>query len=188
MHVGTHWKCQVVLWQLNSIDGCEEGLWSAIGWYMQQAARLLELEQNQNTARPFPTQRQLCAAACTVHCVLCTVHWAANRHADFGFSDTKSATHVGTNLTVHIRSNQHWRQTNYVSCYMTSNTRIKSAVPRLKQSVSGMSLPVVGFEPRTGPVGHTENNVALGYVFLQVLRLSVLRTIPSQLHIHTDAK
>jgi hypothetical protein len=65
---------------------------------------------------------------------------------------------------------------------------MKSAMPWIKRSVSGMSLPMVGFEPQPGHVGHIENNVALAHRVLQVLRVSFLINIPSQLHIHSDAK
>jgi hypothetical protein len=58
------------------------------------------------------------------------------------------------------------------------------AMPWLKWLVTGLSLQRAGFLPKSIHVGFVVDKVALGQVFLRVLRFSPVIIIPPLLHIH----
>jgi hypothetical protein len=63
-------------------------------------------------------------------------------------------------------------------------TASSKAVPWLKRLVAGLSPRRPGFAPGSIHVGFMVDSVALGQVFLRVLRFSPVNIIPPLLHIH----
>jgi hypothetical protein len=58
----------------------------------------------------------------------------------------------------------------------------EQAVPWLRRLVAGLSPRRPGFDPGSVHVGFVVDKVALGQVFLQVLRFSPINFIPPVLH------
>jgi len=56
------------------------------------------------------------------------------------------------------------------------------AIPCFMLLVSGLEIRVDGFNPRPINVGLVVNKVALGQVFLRVLRISPLSILPLKFH------
>jgi hypothetical protein len=59
------------------------------------------------------------------------------------------------------------------------------AVPYLRRLVAGFSPRMPGFAPRAAHVGFVVDKVALGQIFLRILRSSPVNIIPPLFHIHS---
>jgi hypothetical protein len=68
--------------------------------------------------------------------------------------------------------------------YLRGVVIVPGAVPWLKRLVAGLSPRRPGFAPGSILVGFVVDKVALGQVYLRVLRFSPANIIPPLLHIH----
>jgi hypothetical protein len=73
----------------------------------------------------------------------------------------------------------HWYCTRFISCGVGLTSAL--AVPWLRSLVAGLSPRRSGFAPGSINVGFVVDKVALGQVFLRVLRFSPVNIIPSSL-------
>jgi hypothetical protein len=73
---------------------------------------------------------------------------------------------------------------NVVMVTLTAGNNVSPAVPWLQRLVAGLSPRRPGFAPGSIHVGFVVDKVALGQVFLRILRFSPSNIIPPLLHIH----
>ena len=125
------------------------------------------------------------AASCS--CMRCAANW----YADFGFTGTKTAAVAASRRhQLHSKHSLQTALTTNPAFGAVPSATHESNLPRHGSSDQflGCHCQWSGLSPGRGHVRHTEKNVALVHISVQVFRFSVLRTIPSQLHIHADAK
>jgi len=65
-------------------------------------------------------------------------------------------------------------------------TRFERVVERLKQLFAGISRRGPDFDPTSVHVRFLVNNMALGQVFLRIIRVSHVDIIPRMLHAHLN--
>ena len=99
---------------------------------------------------------------------------------------TTTAGPVGTHLPVKQRKTRVWqsvvRRKTCGNSTCTSDDNFTMAVPWLRRLVAALSLWTPGFNSRPVHVRFVLNNVALGHLFLQVLRFYPVNIIQPVLH------